>query len=220
MDNIQKSIDTYYNSIMKDINASARIVVEGAEDQTYITRIIDWNSREITFHAPLVLGDYIRLVHNHVYPFVIVTKSCIYTTSIEIIDFSRNKQDHFYYKGLITSPLLRNQQRRYFRLQWSEPFRYKIHKSSEWEQASILDISVGGLRMATQNKISRDDSIHIDITLLGTKIILNGVVLEELEKNSANLYVYRVQFHKLSGHRENLLSQLIMRRQRDMRKQK
>ena len=216
MDSIQKSINKYHKTIMDDINASARIIVEGKEDKTYITTIIDWHQNNITFHAPLILGDYVRLLHDKVYPFVIITKSCVYMTTIKIVSFSKNKQGHFYYGGLIMSPLERNQQRQYFRLEWAEPFEYSIGKSKQLEKASTLDISVGGLKMASEKKISRNDSIHIDITLLGTQLTLEGLVLEELEKNLADLYVYRVQFHQLSQNTEDLLSQLIMRRQRDM----
>jgi len=218
MSSIKKSITKYYQTIMDDINASARIIVEGKEEKTYITRIIDWNQDNITFHAPLILGDYVRLLHDYIYPFVITTKMCVYMTSVKIVGFSKNKQGHFYYNGVIMSPLERNQQREYFRLDWVEPFQYSTEKSEGLQKASTLDLSVGGLRMASDKKISRNDSIHIEITLLDTPFILEGVVLEELEKNLADLYVYRVQFHTLSQDKENLLGQLIMRRQRDMLK--
>lgn len=218
MKNIQTSIEKYYQAIMGDINASARIIVEEKEEKTYITTIIDWRDKEITFHAPLVLGDYVRLINNHTYPFVIVTKACVYMTSVKIISFSKNKQGHFFYKASISSPLHRTQQRQYFRLEWVEPFKYTIGESTEWKKASILDISGGGLRMVSEDRISRNDSIHIEISLLDTPLTIDGVVLEELEKNAVDLYVYRVQFHELSRTKENLLAQLIMRRQRDMLK--
>lgn len=218
MDAITKSITKYYDTIMSDINAVARIIVPGNEDKTYITTIIDWHDNEITFHAPLILGDYVRLLHNQTYSFIIVTKACIYTTSVKITDFSKNKQEHFFYSARISEPLKRNQQRQYFRLEWIVPFRYTIGESTQWEKATALDISGGGLRMASKQKISKNDSIHLEMTLLNTTLILDGVVLEEIERNQAGLYVYRIQFHELSRTTENLLSQLIMRRQRDMLK--
>ncbi|HHX59697.1 MAG TPA: hypothetical protein GX707_03005, partial [Epulopiscium sp.] len=52
MNSIQKSIADYYKTIMDDMNASARIIVEGKENKTYITTIIDWHQNNITFHAP------------------------------------------------------------------------------------------------------------------------------------------------------------------------
>ncbi|HHX62351.1 MAG TPA: PilZ domain-containing protein [Epulopiscium sp.] len=218
MNSIQKSIADYYKIIMDDMNASARIIVEGKENKTYITTIIDWHQNNITFHAPLILGDYVRLLHDRVYPFVMITKACVYMTTVKIISFSKNKQGLFYYSGVIMSPLERNQQRQSFRLEWVEPFKYSTGKPLPLKKASTLDISVGGLRMACEDKISRNDSIHIEITLFDTLFTLEGLVLEELEKNLADLYVYRIQFHMLSQEKENLLGQLIMRRQRDMLK--
>lgn len=218
MNLIKKSITKYHEAIMNDINATARIIVPGKDDKTYITTIIDWHDNEITFYAPLILGDYVRLLHNQIYSFVIVTKACVYMTSVKITDFGRNKQDHFFYSAIISSPLERNQQRQYFRLEWVEPFKYTTGESHQWDKASILDISAGGLRMASKKRISRNDSIRIEIILLNNTLTLDGVVLEELEQNLADLYIYRVQFHELSRTTENLLAQLIMRRQRDLLK--
>lgn len=216
MDNIQKSIDKYYDSIMKDMNASARLIIEGKEEKTYITRIIDWEDKKISFYAPLVLGEYIRLITDHTYPFLIVTKSCIYTTSVRIIKLSKDKQGHFYYKAVINSALERNQQRRAFRIEWVNTFKYKTQKDDDWKEANTLDLSAGGLLIASKHQIFRDDSIHINITLFDTDFVLNGVVLDSLGKNQADLYISRVQFHELSSFSENLLSQAIMKRQRDM----
>lgn len=216
MGNIQNSIDRYYNSIMKDMNSSARIVIEGAEDKTYITSIIDWRDKHISFHAPLLLGDYVRLLTGKRYPFIIVTKACIYMTNVEIITFTKNKQGHYYYEATIVSPLKRNQQRKYFRLEWINTFKYKIDKSDEWKSATTLDISVGGLLMASKEAVNKNDSIHIDITLLDQDFVLNGVVLESLGKNHTDLYIARVQFHEVSDFRSDMLAKVIMQRQRDM----
>lgn len=154
MKTIQTSIKKYYQAIMGDINASARIIVEAEEEKTYITTIIDWHDNKITFHSPLILGDYVRLINNHTYPFVIVTKACVYMTSVKIMGFLKNKQGHFFYKATIASPLQRTQQRQYFRLEWVEPFKYIIGDSTKWKKASILDISAGGLRMVSENRIT------------------------------------------------------------------
>ncbi len=218
MGNIQNSIDRYYDSIMKDINSSARIVTGDTEETTYITSIIDWHDNHISFHAPLVLGDYIRLLTGRTYSFLIVTKACIYMTSVEIVKFTKNKQGHYYYKATIVSPLKRNQQRKYFRLEWVNSFKYKTNKSDEWKTATTLDISVGGLLAASKNPINKNDSIHINITLLDQDFVINGVVLESLGKNHTDLYISRIQFHELSDFRSDLLSKAIMQRQRDMLK--
>lgn len=217
MGNIRESISRFHDSIMKDMNASARIVVEGKEeDKTYITRIIDWEDKDITFYAPLVLGEYVRLITEKSYPFLIVTKMCVYTTSVRIIKFTKNKQGHFYYKAVIDSALERNQQRKYFRLEWINTFQYKTDKADEFREANTLDISAGGLLMASKHQVYRNDSIHITITLMETDFVLNGVVLQSLGKNHTDLYISRVHFHELSRYTENMLSQAMMKRQRDM----
>lgn len=222
MGNIQQSINRYQPPIMNDINSSARIIVEGPENQTYITRIIDWKDTDISFHAPLVLGEYIRLLTAKTYPFLIITKACIYKTSVKIIKLTKNKQGHFYYKATIDSSLERNQQRKYFRLEWINTFKYRAQHLNDdlddWKEATTLDISAGGLLMASKNRVSNDDSIHIKITLMGTDFVLNGMVLEARGKNHADLYISRVQFHELSRTTENLLSQAMMKRQREMLK--
>ena len=217
MGKIEESINRYYNPIMNDMNASARIIVEGKEEEkTYITRIIDWKDREISFHAPLVLGEYVRLITGKSYSFVIVTKTCIYSTSVKVGKLTKNKQGHFYYKALIDSGLKRNQQRKYFRLEWINTFKYKTEESDDWSQGTTLDVSAGGLLMASKNNIERNASIHINITLFETDFVLYGVVLDSLGKNQTDMYISRVQFHGLSQHSENLLTQAIMKRQRDM----
>lgn len=219
MGKIQDSIDRYYDSIMKDINASARLVIEGKkEDTTYVTRIIDWNDKKISFHAPLVLGEYVRLITDRTYTFIIVTNSAVYKTSIKITEFAKNKQGHFYYKALIVSSLQRNQQRNYFRLDWVNDFQYQLKGSSEWKDATTIDISVGGLLMASSRSLDRDDAIHINITLMDKPFLLKGLVLESVGKNKAGLYVSRIKFKDLSAYKENALSKIMMKRQRDMLK--
>lgn len=218
MTNIQKSINTYYDSIMKDINSSVRIISEGKEVKTYISKILTWKNTEISFYAPLVKGDYIRFLHNKTYPFVFVTQQCVYMTTVKIINFSKDENNNFYYIATIVDSLERNQQRNHFRLEWVENFKYQIGESTEWEKAASLDISAGGLRMTSKKKIELHAQIHIDITLLDTNLHLYGIVLEELGKNTADLYVYRVQFHNISSNTENLIAQLIMKRQRDVLK--
>lgn len=216
MAKIQESIDRYQDLIMKDINASARVLVAGKEEKTYITRIIDWKDKDISFYAPLVLGDYVRLLTHKTYPFVIVTKACIYTTSVKIVKFTKNKQGHFYYEATIASSLQRKQQRQYFRLEWINTFKYKTNEADDWREATTLDISAGGLLMASEKSINRNDSIHIELTLYETDFVLTGVVLESLGKNQTDMYISRVKFHELSRYSENLLAQAIMKRQRDM----
>lgn len=219
MGKIQKSIDRYYDSIMKDINASARLVIEGKkEDQTHITRIIDWNDEYISFHAPLVLGEYIRLLTDRTYGFIIVTKAAIYKTSIKITEFAKNKQGHFYYKAIMVSRLQRKQQRNYFRLNWINDFQYQLEGSADWQDATTIDISVGGMLMASPEATNQDDSIHINITLMDKQFILSGLVLESVGKNQAGLYVSRVKFKDLTDFKENALSKIMMKRQRDMLK--
>lgn len=218
MGNIQKSIDQYYHLIMRDINLSVRIVVEGEEEKTYASRLMDWKGKKLTFHAPLVKGDYVRFLRDKIYTFIFVTGNCTYMTYVKIVEFSKDDKEHFYYKAIIKSPLTRNQQRRFFRLQWVEPFIYTIGESSQWEKAATLDISGGGFRIVSQKKMRQNDQIHIKITLFEHEIELFGIVLEEMGKNQADLYVYRIQFHNISSDTENLISKLVMRKQRDLLK--
>lgn len=217
MGKIQESINRYHGPVMNDMNASARIIVKGKEEEnTYITRIISWEDKDISFHAPLVLGEYVRLITNATYPFLIVTKACVYATSVKINKLTKNKQGHFYYKATIVSTLKRNQQRKYFRIEWINTFNYQLEGSDDWNEGTTLDISAGGLLMASKKSVERNDSIHINITLYETDFILYGVVLESLGKNHTDMYISRVQFHTLSRFSENLLTQAIMKRQRDM----
>lgn len=221
MNDIQKSINRHYTTIMKDMNSSVRIVVEGRtedEDKTYISRIIDWENNRISFHAPLVLGEYVRLSRTTTYPFIIVTESCIYTTSVKINEFLKNDQGHYYYRAVINSAVQRNQQRKYFRLDWINPFKYKTQNSDEYRDANTIDISVGGILMASKREVYKDDSINIHISLLDEDFVLNGVVLESLGKRQTGLYVARVQFHDMSRKTENKLSQIIMKHQRNLLK--
>lgn len=219
MNDIQKSINRYHTTIMKDINTSVRIIIEGkkeSESKTYISRIIDWENNEIHFYAPLVLGEYVRLIRNKTYPFVMVTNASVYRTTVNIVEMLKNKQGHFHYKAVINSTVQRNQQRQHFRLDWINTFKYKIQDSDDFKDANTIDISVGGLLMASKYKVSKNDSIHMQITLLEEDFILNGVVLESLGKKQTGLNVSRIQFHGMSRNTENKLAQIIMRRQRDL----
>ncbi len=216
---ILKTIKNHKDSLLSDINLSLRVTYD---KNTYITKIVDWQEDIITFFAPMDKTDWVILPHGTNLDLCFISKKALYMSTIQILGKYMAKQN-LYYNAIISSPLIKKQQRQYFRLDVLMNVNYKLlplNVSSvdldtlKFHRGTTVNISVGGLCLVSDEKMNREDRIYMEFKFLDNDFKLMGELLNVGEKNNVGTYNHRVQFLDLSRRDENLLSTLIFKKQR------
>lgn len=217
---LNQSIAHYKNTIFNDINLSVRIIEKEKPD--YITRLIQWDDHQITFFAPISKGDFILYSIGETLEIHFLTNSGIYHTHIKIL--SKDRSDgNLYYVGEICTPIIRKQQREYFRLSTLLNLKFSlllpdtpattIHTLLKIDAIST-NISAGGMCILSETKLNINDKIYIYLDFLSTPIEVIGQILTVDEKNEYGKYTYRIRFEDPSTQTRDLIMKLIFEKQR------
>ena len=216
------SIIAYRESLLKDINLKIRIAVD---DKTYVTKLSEWENDTITLAAPLEQLDWVILSTARPLEITFMTKSALYTTQVQVLA-PLKKDGTVYYSCKILKPLIRKQQRQFFRLDTSLDATYQLlledmttpPVNSPHYKGTIVNISVGGVCLVIDACLKANTLLYVSFDFLETRLSLVGRVLFDGERTLSGAYSHRVKFVNLSSSDENTLNRLIMTKQRLMRK--
>ncbi len=216
---ILKSINAYQKALLNDLNLKLRLV--GNDEKTYTTTLVRWDDETITLAAPLVQRDWL------IFPLPIqmncafISKGAICSTTILITRSHRNESG-LLYKADIIKPLIRTQQRSSFRLDLLMDMHFKITTSLDGlplddaplHKATCVNISAGGLCMSSSIGMATNQIVELHFNLLDNAFILQGTLLDESIKNDNGTYTNRIKFLDITPTTENLLTRLILEKQR------
>lgn len=93
-----------------------------------------------------------------------------------------------------------------------------IKEQENYENALLLDLSGGGMRIKVKEKLSLNDSIISNLTYENEKIVVKGKVMR-IEKTNDKRYIYGVKFMNIDNlTREKIIKTVfrIMRKQREL----
>ncbi|MHC1747359.1 MAG: flagellar brake protein [Cellulosilyticaceae bacterium] len=216
---IRNSLKKYKDNIMADINLVLRII---DNKHSYTTQLVQWDGTDITFFAPISQCDWVILDMSKTYELYFISNSTLFHTSVTLVN-RYVQQEHMYYKGILTRPLVKKQQREHFRLPALLNLKYQV-LPSECENydiatlpvyvGSTTNISIGGMCMTTDTTIAVGASISIDLKFLSHDLTFRGKILTNPEQVPSGAYTYRIKFEKMDRKTENLLSRLIFEKQR------
>jgi c-di-GMP-binding flagellar brake protein YcgR len=218
---IQESIKLYQNTILNDINLTLRIIVK---DKTCITKLVDWPGDKFIFAAPLDKLDWVLFERDKIVKISFVTKNAIFSATIKILNRYRKKEVLFYSAALL-SPLIKEQQREFFRLDALLELTYKLLPNDtedynmedlEIVKATSVNISIGGLCLVSSKQLHKGEKLNISFNFLNTSVEILGEVLFQGEKNPAGNYSHRVRFLNHDNSVQNMLSKLIFEKQRSL----
>lgn len=217
---IEKSIRAYQTSLLEDMNTTLRITYN---DETYLSKIVEWKDNHITFVAPLKQLDWIIFPRSIQLPLVFVSKSAIYSCDITILG-SYQKKHTLYYMAQVISPIERKQQREHFRLDVLMDVDFQVipegiispeHLETLPTQKGIsVNISTGGICLTSDVQLLKEQYIYMHFNFLDTPLHLMGKVLFLGEKTNVGTFAHRIQFVNVSPADTNLLNQLIFKKQR------
>lgn len=220
IDTTLKSIAQYQKTILSDINLSLRIY--GDNETIYITRIEEWVDTQIYFNAPIYKGD-LRLYHEgdqlEVY---MVTQCGIYHTELKILS-QHTIKGNVCYKSQIIRPIIKQQNREYFRLSTLLQLQFSLVNLTT-EEVDItqypkllgmsVNISAGGLCMVTKTNLEPLTHLYLYFDILDTQFELIGQVLESGTLLETGNLMYRIKFIDVPSQTQDLISKLIFQKQR------
>ncbi len=217
------SIMAYREILLKDINLNVRITLD---DKTYLTKVSEWDNDIILILAPLEQLDWVILPTSRYLETNFISKTALYSTQLQILT-SIKQENNLYYSCKIVKPLIRKQQRQFFRLDATIDATYifsptditiPLPANSPQYKGTIVNISVGGVCLVCTHRLEPDTLVYLTFTFLETTLSLIGQNLLEGERTRTGAYSHRIKFKHLCPQDENILHRLIMTKQRLMRK--
>lgn len=164
---------------------------------------------EVTILAPIEMGRIIPLEINERYGMCIYTEKGLYRCEVVVVN--REKDDNLYLITLeILTELQKYQRRQFYRLDCILTFQYRDDSSAEenWCEGLILDISGGGMRFTSKDKleVKKGIVIHLELSLNNGEenLYLSGIIIESIKAElDDTLFENRVEFDNISNdHRE------------------
>ena len=221
-ENIDKTIVLYQKNLMCDMNLTLRL---SDSDHTYITKPTEWSKRDITFEAPIHQLDWVIFSTTDIIDMVFISKFGLFHSRVKILKKYKEDKKLLYVAELI-SPLIKKQQREYFRLETIFNLKYKMIENYNAESTDLdilptkqgicLNISTGGMCFNTYSKINVSEIICISFNFVDIDFILYGKILEIGDKNSMDYYPHRVQFINMDTLTINSLTKCIFDKQRSL----
>ncbi len=213
---ILNSIRTYKKALMDDINLSIRL---SYNQQTYLTRPVEWNESIIIFEAPMSGTDDIILPKSINLDVILVSKISLFYTTFRIQKNYR-QENKLFYVAEISSPIIKKQQREAFRLDVLLDVQYEMlskHSDGEPHLTSsgiCVNISLGGMCLVCEHQFHTKDQLSLSFSLMDVPLTFKGEVLALGEATEQGNFTHRIQFLDLKKADMNQLNRLIFEKQR------
>ncbi len=194
---------------------------EKGEQKHYYTNIQDIDGNEITILAPIIKGRIEPLEIDRVYGMCIYGDRGLYRC--EVVVTSREKKNKlFLIKLQVESRVEKYQRRQFYRMDCVMSFHYKDDIENNWYEGTILDISGGGLRFSTNERISESKSLvnHLRLEINGScdEVFLNGEIVQcNLSDSDPNTYEIREKFSEITENERDIIIKYIFDEERRRR---
>lgn len=206
-----------------DLKVNSRIEVV-VDEKIYKALIIDIEDDNIKINIPVRNDEYLMLYKDdtiEINSYLDDGKCFNYYCDV----ISKGKDNNvIYYKLTLPYDVRRIQRRNFFRVNLLEEVTYKnITNKTEkeieelpYKSGIIIDISGGGLKVKTKEKLEDNDVIVIKITLTGIEVKLKGQIVR-MEESIDNKFLYGIKFLDITeSESDTIIKELfaIMRKQR------
>lgn len=218
------------------------IIQETTEIKPYISQIYDIiDDEQLKIAMPIIEGRVTPLPQNARYDACFFTHGGLFKGRIVITD--RYKEDGLFVLAVeLTTELKKYQRRQYYRLEYTMDIDYIIIDAQtenmilEDEKAAadiltdnkltngtVLDISGGGIRFCSDEKLEVGSKILVDLNILLTssqeKCGVIGIVLSSNRiQNKDGLYEQRIEYTNIKGPTRESIIRYIFEQERKIRK--
>lgn len=208
-----------------DITINSIVTILWEEDM-YKSSVQDITESEILITIPVNDSIYLTLNEGvEVEQFFYDKKGNFFTYKTKVIGRYTEKEIPFY---RLSKPydVKKIQRRDYFRVNIIQTINYikeidlqkDIRREENYEDALLLDLSGGGMRIKVKEKLSFNDSIISNLNYEDEKIVVKGRVVR-IEKTEDKRYIYGIDFRDIDNStREKIIKIVfkIMRKQREL----
>ena len=203
------------------VNSRVEIIIG---EEAWKSVIQDVNDESFFISIPMEKGEYIKfnngstlLMHNY-----IKDGSYLYKFTCKVKGRAKSGLTPLYELSL-PEKVERIQRREFVRINVVAPIEYKIEKNEDnkFLKGILLDISGGGLRFATDNKINVGEVIELKLRDINTEdeMLIKGQCVR-CKKESNGQYICAVRYYEISNKiREKIIESIftLMRKQRAIR---
>lgn len=225
---------------LKKINTSNKNNNSEVEmEKTYISQVYDILSEtRLSIAMPIVESRVIPLETKIKYDLFFITSGGLYQCVATIVE--RYKEDGLFVMIIeLLSDLNKRQRRQYYRLECNLSFRYRVLLDEEvdffiqnpdfisaegmFTSATAVDISGGGMKFISSEKLMEEDKILLvlELEFADKKYeinILATVKLADAVKNKIGVYESRIEFENLKMNIRETLIRYIFEQERIQRK--
>lgn len=206
-----------------DLKVNSRIEVV-ADEKSYKALIIDIEDDNIKINIPVRNDEYLMLYKDdkiEINSYLDDGKCFNYYCNV----ISKGKDNNvIYYKLTLPYDVRRVQRRNFFRVNLLEEVTYKnITNKTEkeieelpYKSGIMIDLSGGGLKVRTKEKLKGNDIIVMRIKMTGIEVKLKGQIVR-IEASMDNNFLYGVKFLDITEmESDKIIRELfeIMRKQR------
>lgn len=206
-----------------DLKVNSRIEVV-ADEKSYKALIIDIEDDNIKINIPVRNDEYLMLYKDdkiEINSYLDDGKCFNYYCNV----ISKGKDNNvIYYKLTLPYDVRRIQRRNFFRVNLLEEVTYKnITNKTEkeieelpYKSGIMIDLSGGGLKVRTKEKLKGNDIIVMRIKMTGIEVKLKGQIVR-IEASMDNNFLYGVKFLDITEmESDKIIRELfeIMRKQR------
>lgn len=203
------------------VNSRVEIII-GEEE--YKSVIQDVNNESFFISMPMEKGEYIEFDNGSTLVMYNYTKdgNYLYKFTCKVKGRAKSGLTELYELSL-PEKVERIQRREFVRIHVVVPIEYKIEKNEDnkFLKGILVDISGGGLRFATDNKINVGEVIELKLRDINTEdeILIKGQCVR-LNKESNGKYICAVSYYEMSNKiREKIIESIftLMRKQMAIR---
>ena len=172
----------------------------------YFSRVEECKKNTVLIHTPISYGIYVKLPSDKVYSVKFIGKKGVLRHNAAIKKYKIEGAVHFTEIKLLCSGE-RIQQRDFFRLPCTIPFRFSISAENRPEKETpcgfhdgvIRDLSGGGMKIITKQHLAVNDIIKFNLRLKNTSFGLTGEVKYKFKNpHTVKSFSYGVMFVELS----------------------
>lgn len=224
---------------LESIINSNKKTEEEEKKKIYISQVYDvLEDGKIAIAMPIVEGRIIPLSVNTHYDACFYTKNGLYQARLVIVERYKENGLHTLVVEFV-SELKKFQRRQFYRLPCTMNVEYKrldqeevdeymgkaqvIDIEGSFQNGIVLDLSGGGMRFLTKEKMDTGDIIIISLQLQNDEeapktLLIGKVILSEEIKNREKVYENRMEFIEISERLREKLVKFIFEEERKQRR--
>ena len=197
---------------MSDLNLAlnANISIFDENDFAYRCVIQGINEDDILINIPMGEGKFYFLDENIEYEMNYCDEFSYYTFKTTLLEKVNNEENNIpLYRLQNPYDVIKIQRRDFVRVDLGDCIKFQREEETQWYEGLILDLSGGGIRFSTYEKLEIDQLLKCRLMLNSDEeVLINAKIIRCDGKNMRYQYVYAIEYVDI----KELIREKIIRR--------